>query len=183
MTVRSVFADFPLVRTCPPDTLRRVREIDPRADVLYVRPREWWVGHVRPDRARRVDASTTLASLFRIPQKRRGPSWHTKVTVARAKALGFRPVLQHTHNDADGELVEDFRAAVRQLGDDYLAQFDAEQAAEHAALERDLADPGRAREAHRYAFTQSHMPSAPLRPVDRVQAGRVRHVIPSSATG
>jgi len=87
----------------------------------------------------------------------------------------------HEHNDADGELVEDFRAATMQLRMDYLAQMDAEEHAHKAMLEADLADPGRAREAWRYAFTRSHAPGARIQSVRRLPSTVTVHRTPTPA--
>lgn len=179
--MRSIFADFPLARSCPVGVLRRVREIEPTADVLYLGPRQWLVGPVKPDTRARGSQIPVLQNLFRIPPKKRSASWHRRVTMARAKALGFRPALVHEHNDADGELVEDFRAATQQLRSDFLAQMDAEEHAHKAMLEADLADPGRAREAWKYAFTRSHAPGAPIQSVRRIPSTTTVHRTPTPA--
>lgn len=160
--------------------LRRVREIDPTADVLYLGPRFWMVGPVKPGTLARGAQIPVLQNLLRVPQKKRGASWHRRVLMARAKERGFRPCLVHEHNDADGELVEDFRAATHQLRQDFLAQMDAEEHAHKAALEADLADPGRAREAWRYAFTRTHHVGGSLQSTPTVPSTTTVHRTPTT---
>lgn len=161
--MRSAFADLPLVRECPLDVLARVREIDPRADVLFLPPNGrdghlWLVGHVRENTLTRGSQETVLASLHRIPRRKRTRAWHRKVLMCRARQRGFRPIVANPRNDADGTLVEHFRFAVHEIqrAGDYLAEFDRQDEAYRAELEADLADSARSRDWFRYMRTQSH---------------------------
>lgn len=49
------FVDVPVLRETPPDLLRRLRELDARAECVYLGTGRWWVGRVKPNSPRRAD--------------------------------------------------------------------------------------------------------------------------------
>lgn len=55
--------DIPEFREPSPDLLRRLRALDPRAEVLYAGKGVWYVGRVKTDSRRRIDARREILSL------------------------------------------------------------------------------------------------------------------------
>jgi hypothetical protein len=52
---------IPQSREPPPDLLRRLRAIHPRAELVYIGDGEWWVGIVEPNEHRRQTGARILA--------------------------------------------------------------------------------------------------------------------------
>lgn len=188
--MRRLIPDFPEVRSVPSWTLRALRAIDPNAEMLYLGPSpkggRWALGTVEPDnRELYLRAVNALRILARMPQQRRDIRWTRRVRLEKAKLHGFRLRFVYECVEPGSAIVENVRLAyydhLRTSEDDVIAEIERQEAADRLVRENDLTDPGRAREAHRYAFTQSHAPGISLTPVDRVKSGRVRHPIPSPA--
>jgi len=165
------------------DTLRGLREIDPKNDVLYLGPGKWLFGTVDRTAESERAAIPKLESLSRIPAKKRGAEWHRRWWLAKAQLQGFR-ARSLFQWEPGGWLVERVRHAhydhQNTSDNEFFRQMDAVVEEQRRANAKDLADPGRAREAWKYTFTRSHAPGISLTPKDRVRSGYTRHSIPAA---
>jgi hypothetical protein len=188
--LRRLVQDFPEVRSVPTWTLRALREIDPNAEMLYLGPSprggRWALGTMEPsNRELYVRAVKALSILARMPANRRDIRWTRRVRLEKAKLQGFRMRFVYECAEPGSAIVENVRHAhydhLRTSDDDVLQAIEAQEAFDGEVRERDLTDPGRAREAHRYAFTQSHAPGISLTPARVVPSSRTAHPLPSPA--
>lgn len=176
--------DFPQARTCPVDTLRRLRAFDPNADVLYLGPSPlggmWALGTMEPSEPMRIRACKALASLLRIPRHKRNHRWAQRYWMAQAQRQGFRTRSVFHAPEPDGALVN--RVAFAQWDhhhtsdSEFFQQMDNADAEERARLEADLTDSARAREAWRYTFTRSHAVGISPTAEPRRSSVRTRHI-------
>ena len=156
--------DFPEVRTCPSDTLRALREVDPTIDVLYLGPSpsggRWMLGSVRHDRSHRLAAARKLEVLQKVPVWKRGIAWFRYYRLAQVALQGFKGRAIYDCVEPDARMVRDIRYTAwlneHESDAEFEASLDAEREAKQKAAEADLVDAGRARDAWRYGFTRSH---------------------------
>ena len=96
----------------PWDVLERLREIDPRADLLYVGEGKWLLGVYRPGEYRKLFARKQLRTLTtHNPEDDELEPWAV-VAKYRRMADGFAPVLiGEAENGLFGTLIRDFRVA------------------------------------------------------------------------
>jgi hypothetical protein len=178
--------DFPEARTAPSWIVRAFREIDPDADVLYLGPRRWMLGHVHREptmeRARLQRMGDARVKLGReIRKVTRDREWHRRQWFARAMQQGFESIHEWNVDELTSWHVEAFRAASylkQNLRTDALEEYDRALEQQKAADLADLTDPARANDAWRYAFTLTPRLQSTT---DRVRSGFTRHAIPSPA--
>lgn len=153
--------DFPQARECPSDVRRALRALDPTAEVVYLGPRQWVVGRVRPNREVRRIAERMLDDATRVlsTKAREASSRRRRVALAVLGLQGFRPVAEYALDDLDGRVVKEFAESqwrMHHTSDAELQhELDAESEQRRAAAHRELTSTERAREAHRTAFTSN----------------------------
>lgn len=153
--------DFPQAREAPRHVREGLRRLDETAEVVYLGPRHWLVGRVRPNaHVRRIaermldDVRTTLSV-----RAEAAPSRRARVALALLGLQGFRPVAEYRVADLDGRVVREFQESQWRMHHttdaDVERGWDADAEATRAANHRELASLERAREAHRTAFTSN----------------------------
>jgi hypothetical protein len=149
---------FPAARRVPVDTLRELRQVDPRAELLHIEGTRWMLGAVHPgDRALLHQGALQIRSTTR---------WLTrailnKVRLGRALLQGFKPIAEYqvaTEMDF-ARIVQDFRERdwrYRHVLEEERDREEEETDIEHeraAAYRTSFANfEARAREAHGYVF-------------------------------
>lgn len=109
--------DVSAVREPSPELLHRLRQIDPRAEVVYVGQGRWWVGRVKPDSARVPTGRRMLAAIRAgdgFPDDPGTPSdrW-PELRQALLMAQGFGLVCDVTvYGEPDALLVREFELAM-----------------------------------------------------------------------
>lgn len=169
MTARPLI-DFPAPRLAPSEVLARLREVDARAELLFLgtvpdRPghpgsgyARWLLGTVRPG-----DPAATRQGAVQIASARR---WLTrssllKIRLGLALLQGFKPVEEYrVRGELDfARIVADFRE--REWRYQHRWEAEMEEAEERSDVEHDRAAAyrraaetfrARAREAYRFAF-------------------------------
>lgn len=176
--------DFSQARMAPESVMRGLEFLDPTACIVHLGGPMWLVGKFRPNAKARGDAEAMLDNWTRNVRegKRMAPQGKLRVRFAQLALLGVRPVQQYRLFGApDGRIVADFarsRFLWLHAGNDALQQaLDATDAERAASAQRELGSVDRAKDAWKYAFTQSHMPSASLTPEIGPKAGWTRHVL------
>lgn len=170
--------DFSQARVAPESVMRGLEEVDPTACIVHLGGARWLVGKVRPNAHVRAQAEAMFANWTRAVRQgaKLSAQGQQRVRFAQLAMLGFRPVETYQLIGApDGRIVKDFRRSRHR----WLTTSDAElqrtldDPAEErrAAAHAEIASVDRAKDAWRYAFTRSFMPSAARGPVDRVKAG------------
>lgn len=180
--------DFPQSRECPPDIRRGLRALDPTAEVVYLGPRHWIVGRVRPNQHVRKIAEGMLDDVTRVLSVRaqNTESRRKRVALACLALQGFRPVQEYRLNDLDGRVVKEFQESQWRMlhtSDNQLErEWDAEQEAIRERNRRELGDQYRAADAYKTAFTSNfgYGVSSVAKP-DHVKSGRVRHPLPKAS--
>lgn len=189
--MRRLIQDFPEARTCPADTLRALRAIEPTTEVIYLGPSpkggRWLLARVEPSSERRAGAAKAIAGLLRIPHRRRDLGWSRRLWLARAKYQGLVPRYIYECVEPGSAIVENVRHAyydnLNTRDGEAFAAYDAAEAAERAANEADLTNKHRAHEAHSYAFTRSHAVTRSYQAagdVDTRSSVRTTHPIPAA---
>ena len=150
---------MPSFREPPEDVLRRLREIRPGAELYYAGEGDWWLGEVKSDARRRLEAMAVLARLARLRNGRLTPDRNDK-RLARALLMleGFGWIATF-RGDPDGRIVEDFRQRVwnevhnppQEMPDDEAARREASRAALHDYLSTEGRD--RVRHIYRHRHT------------------------------
>jgi len=108
--------DVPALRDPSPDLLRRLREIDPRAEVIYVGNGRWWVGRVKANSPRRAIGRRMALAIrngdghpWRIGDRDRWPELRQALLMAQ----GFGLVVDVTvQGEPDARLVREFAIAM-----------------------------------------------------------------------
>ncbi len=104
--------DIPEIREPSPDLLRLLREVDSRAEVVYVGNGMWYVGRVKSDAPRRITARREILNLREsdgFPDEERWP----KLRQALLKEQGFGVVVRETiQGEPDDILVAEFTKAM-----------------------------------------------------------------------
>lgn len=146
-------------REAPSDVVRRLRELDPTADVIYLGWGRWNVGKVRPTSMSVAIAQRMLATYWAMSAKarntRRGIQ---RYRFAEACAQGFRPVAEYTMKDLDGRVVKDFQESQYRMLNartDLLDDWERAEQAEREARRLELIDENRARDTIRYVKTSN----------------------------
>lgn len=138
------------VREPSPDLLRRLREIEPRAEVLYVGAGRWWLGRVKTESAR-CHAGRQMAARIREgdghPLKEDwspvGGRW-AALRQALLMSQGFGLVSEvQVDGEPDARIVEELRRAkfVEQGG-----VLESEEAAAEESVRRDRIRENKVRE-------------------------------------
>jgi hypothetical protein len=155
---------FPQAREAPEDVRRQLRALDPTAEVIYLGPRRWLVGRVRPNSEVRTIAERMLATYASLPVTEQIRMSQAKrryrVALAELARQGFRPVDVYTGRDADARLVHEFGQGqwrMQHVTENALfRELDEQEDAEKAEAAKQMQDVGTARDAWQYAFTTSH---------------------------
>jgi hypothetical protein len=181
--------ELPQARTAPDDLRRRLRELDETAEVVYVGPRHWMVGRVRPNAQVRAIAEAMLkdASTLLSVRAANAPSRRARVALALLGLQGFRPVAEYRTNDLDARVVRDFQVSQWRLRHTTDAQLfrdiDAPDEARKIAAQEEMRDRYRAGDAYRTAFHSNFgraVSSVTNTDVDTRSSARTR-VVPSHA--
>lgn len=104
--------DIPEEREPSPDLLRRLRVMDSRAEVFYAGHGMWYVGRVKPNSRRRIDARRDILSLRKddgFPDVERMPEMRQAIL----KEQGFGVVVREfIRGEPDDILVAEFAKAM-----------------------------------------------------------------------
>jgi len=160
---------FPQSRVASPDVIRRLREIDETAELLYLGAGRWILGRVRWHADAIAQAESIMARALHAihtapPHLRPSRRLVGRVQFALLALQGFRPMAEYREHPKvagfEGAVVEDFRRMLwklRHTSDaELFRELEAAQDKDRLAARADLTDPARARDAWRYAFTLSH---------------------------
>lgn len=174
--------DFSQARMAPDSVVRGLELMDPSACIVHIGGTRWLVGKWRPNALVRLQAIEMLDNWTANvgAGKRLSPEGKARVRFAQLALIGVRPVeLYRLVGTPDGSVVMDFeRSRWRWL---HTSDADAERQIDESDRERAqlshgaLTNPDLAKEAWRYAFTRSHMPSASLTLYDAPRSGWTRH--------
>lgn len=174
--------DFSQARMAPESVVRGLEMLDPTACILHLGGPQWLVGKVRPSSAARGEAEAMFANWTRNVSEGRRMTERGKLRVrfAQLALLGVRPVHQYALiGPPDDRIVHDFarsRFLWLHSADNALEKAgDAADDARVTAARNEVASVDRAKDAWKYAFTTSHMPSASLTPEIKPKAGWTRH--------
>lgn len=172
--------DFPQARMAPESVMRGLEELDPTACVVHLGGSHWSVGKVRYSSVARGIAEQMLDNWTANVSAGARLSHQGKVRVrfAQLTMLGFRTVQQYRIKDVDSRIVRDFERSrwlwLHTSENEFWRRIDATD--ERDAARAQISNPDLAKDAWRYAFTRSHMPSASLTPDLGPKAGWSRHV-------
>lgn len=142
--------DFPQARQAPESLIRRLREVDETAELVYLGPDTWALGTVRPNQVQRRAAQTILSNMLTA-----GRAERSSVAYALLALQGFRQVALYRMREPDGRIAIDFQRR------DWAWRHKAEATVHAALLESERSDVGermaqdvveRNREAWRWAF-------------------------------
>lgn len=146
--------ELPQARTAPEDIRRRLRELDPTAEIVYLGFGRWSIGRVRPTNESVRIATRMIRTYWSMKDaaraSRRGVQ---RYRFAEACRQGFRPVAEYTMREPDDRIVKEFQASqYRMLNQrtDLLDEFEQVEAEARAERQKDLRDEGRARETLNY---------------------------------
>lgn len=176
--------DFSQARMAPEYVMRGLEELDPTACIVHLGGVRWLVGKIRPSSLVRADACEMFDHWTRAVQgsgRRLSPSGRMRVRFAQLALLGVRPVELYTilWGEPDGRIVADFERSrwlwLHTSDNEMQQDLDDSGTVERDASRRALSNPDLAKDAWRYAFTQSHLVGGSLAPVDRPRSGWVRH--------
>jgi hypothetical protein len=108
--------DVPASRDPSPDVLRRLRGIDPQAEVIYIGGGRWWLGRVKPNSPRRA-VGRRMALAIRegdgFPWESQGASRWPELRQALLMAQGFGLLAEvSVQGEPDGALVAALERAV-----------------------------------------------------------------------
>lgn len=178
--------EFPASRTAPDDFRRRLRDLSPDAEIVYAGNGEWWVGNVRPNAIRRKHAVALIDTALRMLAARRSKQDVEgaigRLELALLGLQGWGQVAEYViRGEPDARILKDYQVSKWLLDNQ---KYDGEvvdeimgmQDAQRSATERDLADPDRARDAWRYAFTRSHLVTQTYRNTPKSGRTRIRTV-------
>lgn len=174
--------DFSQARIAPESVIRGLEWLDPTACIVHMGGPRWLVGKIRHSSAAKQQAEAMMDRWthgIRAGAQLSETAKH-KVRFAQLALLGFRPVQQYDLIGApDQRIVADFGMSqwlwFHSTADEPVDRADIAREANLAAARRDMSDPGRARDFHRYAFTRSHLVGGTLTPQDRPKTGWTRH--------
>ena len=161
--------DFPQARECPVDVRRALRALDPTSELVYLGPRHWMVGRVRPNQHVRKIAEQMLDDAGNVlsVRARNAPSRRLRIALAMLGLQGFRPVAEYHTTDVDGRVVKDFAESQWRMlhtsDNDVQRGWDAEADAVRSANRKELGSVERGREAHRVAFSSNFGVAVPSR--------------------
>lgn len=173
--LESHFPDFPRLYDAPPDVLRRIREVAPDVDLLYLGWGRWYLVRYKPHREHRERARRRLPECLRLLHE-----WETSTKYKanpgafrrlygrylfwRMVELGARPIAEYDTRFVRTFGLEAIPDDLRQM--EYHLRHTSDQAAleaingpkerEQALAHAQLADPDRARDAWRFLFTRTH---------------------------
>lgn len=174
--------DFSQARTAPESVVRGLEQLDPTACLVHLGRAHWVVGKIRPNALVRAQAEAMLDNWTTNVRegKRMSPNGMARVRSAQLALLGFRPVqLYRIAGSPDGRIVQDFARSrflwLTTSDNALLQQIDDTATERREAAQAEVGSLDRAKDAWRYAFTRSCMPSAARGPFDRTPAGWVRH--------
>lgn len=104
--------NIPEEREPSPDLLRRLREFDPRAEVFYAGHGVWYVGRVKPNSPRRINARSEILSLRKddgFPDEDRMPEMRQAILKEQGFGVVVREVIR---GEPDDILVGEFAKAM-----------------------------------------------------------------------
>ena len=155
---------FPQAREAPSHVRRGLRDLDPTSEVVYLGPRQWMVGRVRPNvlaykqAVDMLDNADTMSVRASDTTSRRA-----RVAFALLALQGFRPVEQYTLRDLDSRVVRDFQISqwkmlhIRDM--ELLDSLDEPEREARELAHRELTSYDRAKDAHRYITTSNFGPA------------------------
>jgi len=174
--------DVPQLRTAPEDIRRRLREIDPTVEVIYLGRGRWIVGKVRPNQHVRARAIRMLDEFHRNLQNKKKLSERgkEKVLFALLALQGFRPVADYTMPEPDGTVVKDFERSrflwLHTSENELWRQLDGEMDRPGEEARKVLGDPSLAREALSRAFKLNFGRASQAPEVTPLASGPTRHI-------
>lgn len=147
-------------RFAPRHLLQQLKQVDKDAELVYVGDGAWWVGTYRPNiknratGSRKVKVAQEMADVAEARRMER---------VGRLQQAGFVYLKEYVVQGVpDGRIARDFEYAdwmnrmVVNTEHRFMAHMRDEKERGKEEARKDLADPGRAMDAWRYAFTGSH---------------------------
>jgi hypothetical protein len=153
-------------RFAPRRLLHQLQLVDPKAELVYIGDGEWWVGTYNPNLKNRkigdhkVKVAQTMTDVAEARRLDR---------VGRLQQAGFVFVASYECvGEPDARIARDFEVAdfldkfVVNTDQRFLGTFNEAKNREREAARKDLADSGRAMDAWRYVFNQSHAVSSSL---------------------
>jgi len=177
--------EIPQFRTAPEGIRRRLREIDPTAEIIHLGRQHWVVGKVRPNALVRQQA---IRMLDRIEHelsngKQLSERGKEKARFALLALQGFRTVHQFEMREPDDRVVKEFERSrwmwLHMSEMETWRSLEEDAAAPAAAARKALADEGLAREAISRAFKLNFGRASQLPETTPVPSGRTRHAIPA----
>lgn len=159
-------------REAPVHVVRGLREIDPTAELVYLRRGLWLLGSVRWNRdavrkaqniwGRACHALVYAIARTKIPNLKVDKRSLLRLEFASLSMVGFRHIARYAfQGEPTNAIVEDFREMdflYRHVSDNELFQaLDDRAEARRMEARAELTDPARGRDAWRYAFTLSHL--------------------------
>lgn len=179
--------DVPQARYAPEDTRRRLRELDPTAECVYLGRGRWMVGKVRPNALVRQRAVNMLAKMdLELSQgKKLSEKGKEKARFALLALQGFRPVAEYHMPEPDGSVIRDFEQSrwlwLHESENETWRQLERTEGDEEDRRRRILGDEGLAREAWSRMFTTQMAHNGAFRPSETpVPSGRTRHTLKSA---
>lgn len=147
-------------RFAPRHLLQQLKQVDRDAELVYIGDGAWWVGTFRPNLKNRATGSHKVKvaqDMADVAEARR------MERVGRLQQAGFVYLKEYVVQGVpDGRIARDFEYAdwmnrmVVNTEHRFMAHMAAEKEQTKQASRDDLADPYRAQDAWKYAFTQSH---------------------------
>lgn len=157
-------------RFAPRHLLQQLKQVDPQAELVYIGDGAWWLGIFKPNQKNQAIGANkvkTAQTMTDIPEARR------LERVGRLQQAGFVYITEWVvQGEPDARIARQFQYAdwmdkhVVNTEHRFMAHMAAEKEADKVASRKDLMDEGRAMDAWRYAFTQSHAVTD-IRPTDR----------------
>lgn len=148
-------------RTAPPALLKRLRDIEPRAELVYMGGGTWYLGRSAPTEAlQEAGWARTRAVNRQTAENKLDESAKRMHRMGRMQQAGFQFTAQYT-GDPDGRIVHELYEADRlwKLAANwyrYDEMCNGADRAEQAQARRDLTDPYRAKDAWDYWRKRTH---------------------------
>jgi hypothetical protein len=135
--------DVPATRDPSPELLRRLRAIDPQAEVIYIGNGRWWLGRVKPNSPRRAIGRRMALAIRQgdgFPWEQDGTSRWPELRQALLMAQGFGLLAEvNVQGEPDAALVATMERVLTQR--DTPTEPDPDEVAKTAAAaERQIRD-------------------------------------------
>lgn len=172
MLNQALMVDVPVMREAPPELLSALQAIDPNIIVAGMCRDRWLVAYLSDDpadraRGRRLLANTKRA-LAAIEAKNPGRDFRTvprmrdRLIASSVKALGVKGARvyqsQYPHTALVAQVRDNDFYQRHTTEEEFWKQYQQVEEEAKAAVEAELTDDARARDAWRYAFTLNHSP-------------------------